>query len=110
MDDHSAQMQSPASQHGHSPFLPLLLLSAALVSWFTFQAFQLVNERQQLVAVRAGQDAQVDAAAKVRASLDTVAAATARLADGGNVNARILVEELRKRGITINPTPPASPR
>ena len=79
------------------------------VAWFAFQTYQLSNEGQQLTLLRAGQDPQVEAAGKVRASLDTVATATARLADGGNVNARILVMELRKRGVTINPSaPPAS--
>lgn len=86
-----------------NPFLPLLLLAAALVAWFGFQTYQLASESQQLTLLHAAQEAQVEAAGKVRASLDTVAAATARLADGGNVNARILVAELRRRGITINP-------
>lgn len=70
--------------------------------------YQLARESQQLTQLHAGQDAQVEAAGKVRASLDTVAAATARLADSGNVNARILVAELRRRGITINPAVPAT--
>jgi hypothetical protein len=86
--------------------VPLLLLAVAIVTWFAFQTFQLINERQQQGLMHSAQDAQVEAAGKVRASLDTVAAATARLADGGNVNARILVAELRKRGITINPAAP----
>lgn len=98
-----------AVRQGRSPFVPLLLLSVALVTWFGFQSYQLVRERQQLTLLRASQDISMEAAGKVRASLDTVAAATARLADEGNVNARVLVEELRRRGITINPTPPASP-
>ncbi len=92
-----------STRNGASPFLPLLLLSLALLGWFSFQSYQLAGERQQLMALRAGQDAQIEAASKVRASLDTVASATARLAEGGNINARLLVDELRKRGITINP-------
>ncbi len=85
-----------------SPFLRLLLLTTALLLWFAFQTYQLWAERQQLALLRASQDVQVEAAAKVRASLDAVASTTARLADAGNVNARVLVEELRKRGITIS--------
>ena len=42
-------------------------------------------------------------AAKMRAQLDALAAETQRLADQGNPNSKILVDELRKRGITINP-------
>jgi hypothetical protein len=106
MDDH--RLQRPSRYAGQSPFVPLLLLALALVGWFAFQSYQLARERQQLGVLRAGQDAQMQAAAKVRASLDTVASATAALADGGNVNARILVEELRKRGITINPNAAAA--
>ena len=64
------------------------------------------EERQQLVTLRAVQNSQVEAAGKVRASLDTVATATAQLADSGNADARTIVEELRKRGITINPATP----
>lgn len=93
--------QRPATTHG--PFLPMLLLAAALVLWFGFQTYQLATERQQLATLRTSQEPQVAAAGKLRASLDTVATATAQLADAGNVNARAIVEELRKRGITIKP-------
>lgn len=89
-----------------SSFLPMLLLATSLVLWFAFQSYQLINERQQLASLRASQDAQVEAAGKLRASLDSVATATAQLADGGNVNARVIVEELRRRGITIKPAAP----
>lgn len=96
---------------GTSPFIPMLLAGVALAGWFSFQTVQLAGERQQLIALRAAQAPQVDAATKLRGSLDAMASATARLADGGNVNARLLVDELRKRGITINPNaPPAAPK
>jgi hypothetical protein len=93
---------------GRGPFPPLLLLAVALVGWFAFQTLQLINERQQLEALRVSQEPQVEAAGKVRASLDTVAVATARLSDAGNANARLLVDELRRRGIVINPAAPAT--
>lgn len=100
-----------AGLRGRSPFVPMLLAALALTSWFAFQTQQLVRERTQLATLRTTQDAQVEAATKLRASLDAMASATARLADGGNMNAKLLVEELRKRGITINPNaPPATPK
>ena len=77
-----------------SPFIPLLLLATALLLWFGFQSYQLWGERQQLATLRASQDPQVEAAGKVRASLDAVATATAQLADSGNANAR-----MHRRGI-----------
>ncbi len=91
-----------------SGFVPMLLLSLAMVGWLAFQTLQQVNEQQQLALAHANQETQQQAAAKVRAALEAVATATARLASAGNVNARVIVEELRKRGVTIN-TAAASP-
>ena len=90
--------------------MPSLLLAMALVAWLAFQSWQLVAERQQLGQLRLGQDPTVDAASKLRASLDAVASGTAKLADAGNSNARTIVEELRKRGITINSEGTGKPR
>jgi hypothetical protein len=84
-----------------SPFLPMLLLALALLSWLAFQGMQLGLEQRQLKLAQAGLEAQHDAALKLRAALDTLATATAKLAAEGNANARVVVEELRKRGITI---------
>ena len=99
----------------HSPFVPLLLGGLALLGWLAFQTQQLANEREQLQATHAAQQQTVDNAAKLRGSLDALAADTQRMADTGNPNAKLLVEELRKRGITINPQaaaaakPPTTP-
>jgi hypothetical protein len=94
----------------HGPYVPLLLGGLALAAWFGLQAWMLVEERSALQASHAAQQQTVDNAAKLRQSLDAVAADTQRLADAGNPNAKLLVEELRKRGITINPNaPPATP-
>lgn len=86
----------------HSPFWPLLLGSLALLGWLGFQTQQLLNERQTLQGGYASQQQTVDSAGKLRASLDALAADTQRMADGGNPNAKLLVDELRKRGITIS--------
>ena len=86
-----------------SGFIPTLLLALAFVAWLGFQATQQWMERQQLSLVQANLEPQEQAATKVRASLEAVATSTARLAAAGNVNARVIVEELRKRGVTINP-------
>jgi len=89
-------------------FFPGLLLAIAFVAWLAFQAVQLVGERQQLGLAMTSTEPQELAATKLRASLDNVATATAKLAADGNLNARVIVEELRKRGITINQ--PAAPK
>jgi hypothetical protein len=87
-----------------SLFLPMALASLALLGWIGFQSFQLFKERDALQAAYASQQQTVENAAKLRASLDALAADTQRMADGGNVNAKLLVDELRKRGITISTT------
>lgn len=84
-------------------FVPMLLLALAIVGWLAFQGAQLLRERQQLIELQTGLATQADAATKLRASLDAVATATAKLASEGNDSAHVIVEELRKRGVTINP-------
>jgi hypothetical protein len=88
--------------------LPLLLVIAGLVIWSAFQTTQLVNERQALKAVHANQEQVVANAKKMRAQLDALAAGTKRLADQGNPNAQLIVQQLAKNGISINPAAPAN--
>jgi preprotein translocase subunit SecF len=94
--------QVPVRDERKSAFVPLLVLMAALAVWTGFQTLQLSHEREALATLRANQEAQVQQAQKVRQTLDQLASETQKLADGGNANARIVVEELRKRGVTIN--------
>lgn len=95
-------------QHSHgvvvrSAFLPALLLAASVLAWNGFQAYQLLMERNSLTSVIADQEPRMEASQKVRAALESLATRTARIARAGNPNATIVVEELRKRGITISP-------
>lgn len=83
-------------------FVPLALLALALLIWVGFQAMQLTLERQRLVASLASQEGLVVNSRKLRASLDSLATETAKLAEQGNPNARLLVEQLRQRGVTID--------
>lgn len=86
-----------------SAFVPLLLFGLAVLVVLGFQAWSLAGERSALNTAHEGQQQTVDNAGKLRASLDGLAADTQRLADRGNANAALLVTELKKRGITINP-------
>ena len=85
-----------------TPFVPLGLLALAVLVWVGFQAVQLTLERQRLAAVLANQDSLVLNSQKLRANLDSLATETAKLAEQGNPNARLLVDQLRQRGVTIN--------
>lgn len=90
-----------------SAFVPILLLVLSVTAWFGFQTLQLMREQQQLEAAKVNLAPQELAATKLRTALDQVATATAKLAAEGNVNARLIVEQLRSRGVTIN-SPAAS--
>jgi hypothetical protein len=103
---HEAHPAAPT----RSPFVPLLLLAIALVAWLGFQAVQQVRDREQLGALRKALEPQEAAAQKVRASLDAVAIGTAKLAADGNASARAVIEELRKRGITVNAAGASKPQ
>lgn len=92
-----------------SPFVPLLLGGGALFVWMLFQTGQLINERRQLTDAHASQAQTIEQSVKLRTSLDAIAAGTQRLADGGDTNAKLLIDELKKRGITINPGAASQP-
>jgi hypothetical protein len=86
-----------------SPFVPLMLLVLGLLIWTGSQLIQLIGERSALKTLLVNQAQPYAASQKLRVQLDAIASGTQRLADGGNANARLVVDELRKRGITINP-------
>lgn len=62
---------------------------------------QLWRERETLSQAREKQQQLVDNSVKLRTQLDTLVAETQKLANAGNPNARLLVEERRKRGVSI---------
>jgi len=104
-DERSAQgslrAQRAASRDGFSPFWPVLVFFVVWLAWALFQGYQLNEERKGLIALKDAQQQQVVQAQRVRQTLDTLAAETQKLADTGNANARLVIEELRKRGVTV---------
>jgi hypothetical protein len=98
------EMESRTS--ARSVFWPLLIFGVATASWSGFQAYQLVQEHDALKKLHTNQEALVQNSIKLRAQLDGIAADTQRLADAGNANAQLIVNELRRRGVTINPDSP----
>ncbi len=89
--------------------IPVCLVVIAFVVWTGFQTSQLMRERGTLQGIRASQEAPVQEAAKLRTQLDSIARGTQDLANQGNPNAKTIVAELQKRGITINIPAPAAP-
>ena len=98
------------SQQDHaSPWLAVTFVTVAMLGWFAFQTFNLVRERSALQSVRAAQEPTIERAQKLRAQLDAISKKTLELAQQGNAGAALIVEQLAKRGVTINPNPPTAP-
>jgi hypothetical protein len=102
-------MEDPESRDGRSrdPWPAVALLTLAVVAWFGFQTVQLSRERGALQTVRAAQAPTIEQAQKLRGQLDAIAKKTLELAQQGNAGAALIVEELARRGVTINPSSPA---
>jgi hypothetical protein len=84
--------------------LPVALLATAFVLMVGFQTSQLIREHDNLVAMRASQEATLQQAVKLRQQFDTIMGKTAQLADEGDVGARSIVDDLRRQGIMIKPS------
>ena len=106
-DEQPPVQSGPHRQHEQdapaSPFLPILVLALTFTGWATFQTVMLWREADALSKLRANQEQQMQNAGKLRQELDSVARETAKLAEDGNAGAKLIVDELRKRGVTINP-------
>ena len=100
------------TKRGHSersPFIPFVILALSVTGWAAFQMTQLLRERDSLETAHSSQERPMENSKKLRDQLDGLARETQLLANKGNAGARLIVEELKKRGITINPEPPAAP-
>jgi hypothetical protein len=79
------------------------LLAIAVLLMAVLETTQLVVQYSTLADVRAAQQPSVREVAKVRAQLDTLVTETTRLATAGNADARAVVEEMQRQGITLRP-------
>ncbi len=91
--------------------IPQILVTLALVIWFSFQLFQTIKAHTALDNAYNNQEPQVQTANKIRASLSALASGTKQLANQGNPNAAQIVQALAQRGINISDpkVPPEQP-
>jgi len=87
--------------------LPLIILLAALTVYFAFQTVQLATERTNLGLVKANQDVAIQEAQKVQTQFKTLVTKTGQLAAQGHAGAKMVMEELQKRGLGAEPEAPA---
>ncbi len=83
--------------------LPLILILAALTIYFGFQTLQFLYERNNLVMVKSSQDSATQEAQKIQAQFKTLVSKTSELADKGHAGAKMVMEELLKRGVSSAP-------
>lgn len=82
---------------------PLVILLTALTIWFGFQAVQLATERTNLGEARGHQEAAMQEAQKLRAQFESLISKTSDLADKGHSGAKLVMDELQKRGTRVEP-------
>ncbi len=86
--------------------LPFIITLVALTIYFVFQTLQLATERNNLGMVKANQDAAIQEAQKVQIQFKTLVSKTGELAAQGHAGARMVMEELQKRGLGAAPEAP----
>jgi hypothetical protein len=89
----------------HRLAIPVTLVVVAFFIMTAFQTVQLVRERGHLGDIRLAQEPTVQEDTKLRQQLESLGAKTAALADGGNANAKAIVEELRRNNIIVKANP-----
>jgi hypothetical protein len=104
INEHNGQQPNSSWRSFSMPFL--ILIIAILIEAYAHGSSTLV-QWDALVAIHKNQEAQIQASTKIRGQLDALARETAILAKNGNANAKVVVDELQKRGISIdvNATP-----
>ena len=100
---------APASPSVSGIERTVAVLTIGLVLWFGFQTSALIRERRHIAAARANQEPLIQQAQRVRVQLDALARSTLQLAQQGNPSAALIVDQLARRGITINPQAPSTP-
>ncbi len=83
--------------------IPLALIIVAFFAMTAFQAVQLTHERSRLADLKVAQEPAMQEGMKLRQQLESLSAKTAQLAEGGNANAKAIVEEFRRQGVTLKP-------
>lgn len=96
---------SPAVPSSRSPYIPLFIGLFALLCLLGFQSYELMRARSAISQVREGQTAPIADAEKMRRLFNSLAGATAVLAQQGNADAKAIVDEFARRGLSFRPPP-----
>ena len=101
--DEAERVDSAIAQDRAYSNLPFILTLAALIIYFGFQTLQLLGERSNMTVVKSNQEAAIQEAQKVQAQFKNLVDKTSELADQGHAGAKMVMEELLKRGVSSAP-------
>lgn len=79
----------------------LLIVTMLVLSGFLL--YQSIADRQALLATVANQEQPLQQAQQVKAQLNSLASATAKLAEQGDAGAKQIIDSMQKQGIRIQP-------
>ncbi|HEX9143274.1 MAG TPA: hypothetical protein VGA09_03310 [Candidatus Binatia bacterium] len=101
----------PVPKRSGSSSVALTVTIGCLVLWFGFQAFQLIRDRGNLGLVKANQESAIQESEKVQAQFKALMTKIAELAKQGHAGAKMVMDELQKRGVGFAPEekPPEKP-
>jgi hypothetical protein len=86
----------------------MILTLVGLLLWFGFQTLQLLRERTSFGLAKESQDVAIQESQKIQSQFQTIMTKTAELAAKGHPGAKMVIEELRKRGVGLAPENKAS--
>ncbi len=82
--------------------LPLVLVVVALFVLMLFETAQAVQDHAALSGLRRAQETTMQQGAKIRRQLQALATKTAELAAAGDENAKLIVAQMKKEGVTLS--------
>lgn len=79
------------------------VIAASLFVMVAFQTFQLLRAGDNLNRLQAAQEKPVEEGKKLQARVEQLAGRVAQLAEGGNANAKLVVDTLGRQGVKLSP-------
>lgn len=87
----------------------ILLVSGALFMMVAFQTYILLQAGENLVRVRVNQETPVKNGQELQKKVESLAGRVAQLAEGGNANAKQVVDAMARQGVQLKPPSAAPP-
>jgi len=103
--DEAERIEPPVAIERAGSTLPFTLTLVALLIYFGFQTLQLFVERSNLAMVKSNQEGAIQEAQKLQTQFKTLVGKTGELAAQGHAGAKMVMEELLKRGVGQVPEP-----